>query len=164
MGELNIAVLIGMIRDFDAGVIDQWIWDGLEVSESTYYRCKKSGIWPRSVKRKAMVELFDQCRDRFFGGNGDALAKTALEYLEGCGIDASGLVEARAQGGYDAFVKELVAEARDSRNRDGEMRSSARPGFSGPAAAFLVAMVLVAVLLFVGLLNIPLGGLIAWAA
>lgn len=231
MGELNIYTLTSMIRGFSNEVTVKWLSFELGISYSTLARCK-NGVWPRSVKFDAMKAVFDRCRDRFFGGDGEALVDSALGYLEREGVEASAFITARAQGGYDAFVDALilaahasstqrstaqpiieqgnstqangqhantypVAPAQASAGRvdaeaaqietidalDGfeapsasgpkgeafaanvgkssssrEARSS-RPGFSG----FVVAIPVAAILL-VGLLNIPLEGLMAWAA
>ena len=118
MEEPTIQNLLTAIRGFSNEVTVRALADKLGISYSTVSRCK-NGLWPRSLTLGAMLSVLDECRGRFFDGDGQALAASVLaQYAaQGIGAEALGtLEEALAEGGYDTFVSALLAQASAKRN------------------------------------------------
>ncbi|MBQ9002642.1 MAG: hypothetical protein IJ087_12390 [Eggerthellaceae bacterium] len=183
MENLTIQTLNLMVRGFSNEVTVNWLASKLGVSYSTLARCK-NGVWPRSVTRQAMRGVFDECRERFFGGDGNDLARCALEHLAREGVETGRFEAAFERGGYDGFVSELIDAAHDpgatrrqaldavksrdsAQGLDGGSESAGKgevaAGRKAPLSDAVVALPVAAILLF-GLLNVQLGALLSWAA
>lgn len=114
----TIYTLLGAIRDFNNEVTVRALSDKLGVSTSTLMRCK-NGRWPRSLKPHAMQSVLDRCRDRFFCGDGEALADSIISYYRQQGVseDAIRALERTIEDdGYDEFVAVLLSQAMARRN------------------------------------------------
>ena len=187
MEKLTIQTLNMMVRDFSNEVTVNWLASKLGISYSTLVRCK-NGVWPRSVTLGAMLGVFDECRDRYFQGDGSALAQHALNYLKLHGIDTAPFAGVLETGGYDSFVKELVAQARGLPDKGNTQATDEAPAPQSPDArqateassandgvrnelerrrtAFedVVVALPIAAILLIGLLNVPLAQLFSWAS
>lgn len=172
MEEMNIYTLLTIIRGFSNEITVRALSNDLGISYSTLARCK-NGVWPRSVTRDAMKNVLDDCKDRFFKGNGEALAKSVLLQLNGKDIETSWLQDALAKSGYDGFVSDLLAYAEDAEAyisfhkkqaetaaKDTAQNSSKRTQHKSE----VFFAIPIALILLVGMFNVSLTSMLGWAA
>lgn len=107
---LNIYTLLTIIRGFSNDITVRALAADLGISYSTLARCK-NGVWPRSITLDAMRTVLDDCRKRFFDGDGNALARSVMLQLGSQELDVRPLETALQHGGYDVFVAKLLAYA-----------------------------------------------------
>ena len=117
MNELNIYALLMAIRGFSNEITVRGLSDKLGISYSTLARCK-NGKWPRSVTLEAMRDVLEECRERFFDGDGVALAKAVFLYFDKEGVPAEGLKATLENDGYEAFLSALLVQAHSGASSD----------------------------------------------
>ena len=110
MNELTIYTLTLLVRGFSNEITVRGLASRLNISYSTLARCK-NGKWPRSVTIDSMRSVFEECRERYFEGDGNTLATSVVTQLKSQGIDTAALEETLGRDGYDAFLSELLATA-----------------------------------------------------
>lgn len=110
MNELTIYTLTLLVRGFSNEITVRGLASRLNISYSTLARCK-NGKWPRSVTIDSMRSVFEECRERYFAGDGDSLATSVITQLKSQDIDTAALEETLGRDGYDGFLSELLAIA-----------------------------------------------------
>lgn len=110
MNDITIYTLTLLVRGFSNEVTVRGLASRLNISYSTLARCK-NGKWPRSVTIDSMRSVFEECRERYFDGDGDALATSVITQLKSQDTDTAALEDSLAQGGYEAFLMQLLALA-----------------------------------------------------
>ena len=143
MESLDLKTLTTILRSFSNEITASGLASDFGVSYSTLARGNRNGTWPPSITEGAVRTAIDGYRDRFFEGNGEALAAFVLEQLRAMGLPTSTLETALTTGGYGAFVATLVAQARDPQPKTTDARfnpksaqstGTAQPAASGPDA------------------------------
>lgn len=165
MEEMNIYTLLTIIRGFSNEITVRALADKLSISYSTLARCK-NGAWPRSITRDAMRAVIEECRDRFFDGSDEALARSVLLQLNGKGIDTAPLERIVEKQNYSEFVSDLLAYAEDSaaylltHTCDSEA-VQIEPSRLTTEVFFAIP---IAIVLLVGLFNVSLASMFDWAS
>ncbi len=186
---LDIKTLTTILRSFSNEITASGLASDFGVSYSTLARGNRTGAWPPSITEGAVRGTIDDYRDRFFGGDGEALAARVQECLRTMGLSTYALENALAEGGYDAFVAELVAQAHDPQPGGAvtklipaparpapsvRLETSAQPTIvaqpeipradNGPSRTRDLMLALpVAIVLLIGSLNVSIGDLFFWA-
>lgn len=110
MHDVDIYTLLMAIRGFSNEITVRGLADKLGISYSTLARCK-NGVWPRSMKLGAMRDVLEECRERFFEGDGEAMARAMMLQFKDSDVNVSPLETALADGGYEQFVDTLLLTA-----------------------------------------------------
>ena len=113
MEALTIHTLITMIRSFSNEITTTGLARKLGISYSTLARCK-NGVWPPSITFDAMKSIFDGCLSEVFSDDADAFVHSALGFLSRENIATASLQKRFEDGGYDAFVTELICDAQQN--------------------------------------------------
>ena len=116
MHDVDIYALLMAIRGFSNEITVRGLADKLDISYSTLARCK-NGVWPRSLKLSAMRDVLEECRERFFEDDGEAMARAMLLQFKDRDANVSPLETALADGGYEQFVETLLLTAHTPRTR-----------------------------------------------
>ena len=170
MDEMNIYTLLTIIRGFSNEITVRALSDKLSISYSTLARCK-NGAWPRSITRDAMRAVIEECRDRFFGGSDEALARSVLLQLNGKGINTAPLERIVEEQDYNQFVSDLLAYAEDSEaylsahtpEIEIEQVEQTETAPSQRTTEILFAIP-IAIVLLVGIFNVSLASMFEWAS
>ncbi|MBR3317978.1 MAG: hypothetical protein IKG21_09215 [Atopobiaceae bacterium] len=123
MESLDLKTLTIILRSFSNEITATGLASDFGVSYSTLARGNRTGTWPPSITEGAVRGAIDGYRNRFFGGNGEALAQFVLEQLHTMGLDTAALEDALAQGGYGAFVATLVSTTRNPQPKEAASES-----------------------------------------
>ena len=178
MDTLNIKTLTDVIRDFDSEVTVNKLSFDLDISYSTFARANRNGSWPRSLTTGAMLNVLTGYCNRYFGGDGKAMADFMLSRFRAQGLETAALEEALRQEGFDGYLSELMAQVQDPQPGGAVARMvpsaniAAAPVDSFPPESTEpsilntrnVALALpVGVVLLVGVLNVSLTSALSWA-
>ena len=171
MCQLDAHTLTMVIRGFSNEITVRWLADKLCVSRSTLARCK-NGAWPPSITLEAVYGAFEECRERFFEGDGDALARSAIMQLQGQGIQTLPLEQTLERNGYEAFLTTLLSHAQSGEPLEPLPHEDAAPASDSPPTVTehpivrepgLLLAIPLAVVLLMGLFNVSLASLLTWA-
>lgn len=170
MSQPNVYTLTCMVREFNNQLTVRALSEKLGISRSTLSRCK-NGVWPRSIKLEAMRTVFEECREQYFGDDGDALVRAAILYMRSQGVDTLALEQINERLGYEAFLDALLSHAQSGEpleplppEEDESSETDATPATSPLAQSQgLIFAIPLAVVLLVGLLNLSITTLLTWA-
>lgn len=123
MRDVDIHTLLMAIRGFSNEITVRGLADKLGISYSTLARCKNR-VWPRSMKLSAMRDVLEECRERFFEGDGKAMARAMMLQFRDDDVDVAPLEAALADGGYEQFVDTLLLDAHTPRTDKAEQQGS----------------------------------------